>query len=242
MAGRIPACSTAGEAGKVRYDKGTTGSRRMDLNDLGAFYSDPRFDRENKRGSSPLGIPVTILYNRFLITRHEDEYRVIDIKRLKRYALTAALEKGFSEAAIIQRPLMVPVTLTLAEQHVDFIMAHQNLLQRLGMEILQSGPQNLTVRSIPSLLPDLDIAGFFNRFVMRKKVSKTPVDGDVSEILSVLVEFSGSENRLSASLDEIYPELLSLDNLDLPFSEKKHPSFWNTLSESELVDLVNDGD
>jgi DNA mismatch repair protein MutL len=54
------------------------------------------------------------------------------------------------------QPLLVPLALALGEREADIAEQHAGLLAELGFELRRSGPQSLSLRSVPALLADLD--------------------------------------------------------------------------------------
>ncbi len=50
------------------------------------------------------------------------------------------------------QPLLVPLIINLTDAEIRLLEQYQQLLQDLGLELTQSGPQQIAVRAVPALL------------------------------------------------------------------------------------------
>nr|MBP8098031.1 DNA mismatch repair protein MutL [Arenimonas sp.] len=66
------------------------------------------------------------------------------------------LKEAQDGSGIRSQPLLVPVSLAVAEREADIAEQYADALLTLGFELRRSGPQALSVRAIPVLLADLD--------------------------------------------------------------------------------------
>ncbi|MGY8815896.1 MAG: hypothetical protein ACKVHQ_14460, partial [Gammaproteobacteria bacterium] len=112
------------------------------------------------------------------------------------------------------------------------------ILDRLGIMLMQSGPQTISVRSIPSLIPELNINKLLVKITDSISVLKQNVEDVEQEILKILVGIASSDKNDQLSLNEIHDELSLMSNLKLPYSNLKYGSLWNTLSEIDLMNMV----
>ena len=211
------------------------------IKDLKTLYSFKNEDSGNANTVNPLGIPIVVLHDYYVLTRYGDDIRIIDYKQLRRHYLYSILLEQLKDSKVIKRPLLVPVMLTFKESLMTEIFAHKDLLDRLGITITEAGPQTMSVRSIPSLLPDLDINTFFSKNSKLWRQQNADIDSVENNCLSAMVDVVCTDAYRQYSLKEIQQALPLMVDLDLPYAEKKYPSIWNTISVTELIGLIHAG-
>jgi DNA mismatch repair protein MutL len=212
----------------------------VNINELKTFYG-ATFDKNSARKVTPkpFGIPFAVLHNKFVLTMYDNDIRIIDFRNLKRHYLKERLSHELQLNKVLQRPLLVPVMLSFNKTVISDLMTYQEILDRLGIMLMQSGPQSISVRSIPSLIPELNINKLLVEITDSIPLLKKQIIDDVEqEILNILVGIASSDKNDQLSLNEIHDELSIMSNLKLPYSNIKHGALWNTLSEIDLMNMV----
>ena len=69
---------------------------------------------------------------------------------------TSGSRRRRTASGIRSQPLLVPVSLAVAEREADIAEQYAEAAAALGFELRRAGPQALSVRAIPALLADLD--------------------------------------------------------------------------------------
>jgi DNA mismatch repair protein MutL len=214
----------------------------INLNDLKAIYSTADEDKTVQALVTPLGSVLAILYENYLLTRYENDVRIVDYNNLRRNYLHANLTKQLTESGVLQRPLLVPVMLTLGESEISKVMSYQPMLDRMGLALIQSGPQTVSIRSIPALLPGIDIPGLLSILIQLLQSKDLKTENIEHRCLSAMLDLVCSNERHHYSLKDVKEDLQLLVNLDLPFANKTYPTIWNTVLETDLKSLINGGD
>ena len=211
----------------------------VNINELKTLYG-ATFDKNpvRKVTTKPFGTPFAVLHNKFVLTMHGNDIRIIDFRNLKRHYLKERLSHELQLNKVLQRPLLVPVMLSFNKTVISDLMTYQDILDRLGIMLMQSGPQTISVRSIPSLIPELNINKLLVKITDSISVLKQNVEDVEQEILKILVGIASSDKNDQLSLNEIHDELSLMSNLKLPYSNLKYGSLWNTLSEIDLMNMV----
>jgi DNA mismatch repair protein MutL len=66
------------------------------------------------------------------------------------------LKEAQDGSGIRSQPLLVPLPLAVSAREADLAEEHAEALAALGFELRRSGPQQVSVRAVPTLLADLD--------------------------------------------------------------------------------------
>ncbi len=222
---------------------GNTNNSRdsLKINDFRNEYSSTDIEL-NLSGEehNPFGTPIVVLPGNILITKRNEDIRIIDLANLHKQYLLVLLSEQIEKSEVKSRPLLVPVNISLTEKELMVVTSHSEQLAQLGVEITQSGPGSLLVRSVPSMLPGVDINKFLNIFINTYQHSGEDKHDDLREILGLMVQHTPLDHQFT-SLNDIKAILTCCHSLDLPFSQRNLKGFWQTLSSQSLLQMINNG-
>ena len=209
------------------------------LTELNAFYKISDAD-EDEELNHPLGRPFAVIYQTYVLAKYHNDFRIINYGNLKRRYIYTSLKNDYVNSQITQRPLLVPVTLSFEKAELTEIISYQKILNRMGVEIEQSGPLSISVRTIPAIVPEIDIQKLLTDFIKSVRNNKSGQEWAKEFLLKQLSELGGYSLNNELSIKDIEKEFNLLVNFDLPFSEKKYPGYWNTLSINEIKKILSE--
>jgi DNA mismatch repair protein MutL len=128
----------------------------------------------------PLGFAVAQLAGVYILAENKDGLVVIDIERIT----YERLKQSYDDRDLVRQPLLVPETVSVAENEANLVEEAGSALEKLGLVVDRSGPTTLTVREVPALLRNADVES-----LLRDVLS------DISE--------SGQSSRVEAASDEL---------------------------------------
>jgi DNA mismatch repair protein MutL len=67
------------------------------------------------------------------------------------------LKRGFDDQSVVSQPLLVPVTVAVAESEANLVEQSADTLASIGLVVDRTGPTSLMVREVPVLLKDADV-------------------------------------------------------------------------------------
>jgi DNA mismatch repair protein MutL len=230
----IPTLRSSGQAGlSVQPWRGLHESRS--IYSAGAYQ-----DVDQHSETTPFGRPINVLHQRYVLALYADELRVIDYVALESHYLTTRLQQDVSANVVRQRPLLVPVTLNITDAELSLLLSNQLLLARLGLDLEQSGPQSIRVRSIPALLPDLDINAVLAE-ILNTLQNRQITTADLQRyLLEILIRHSCNAELEAISLAQLQQKLTLLA-CDLPVQQRSYRGLWQSLSSSDLQRLLDHG-
>ena len=103
-------------------------------------------------GMPPLGYAIAQLHGIYILAETADGLIVVDMHAAHERIGYEKLKTAHDGEGLRTQPLLVPATLAVAEREADVAEREADTLAALGFEITRSGPQSLTLRSVPALL------------------------------------------------------------------------------------------
>jgi len=223
----------------VRYRIAPPVSSGKRLRETGLVYADMDRDRESDQEGAA-GTPLVLLFGRYVIARYGENYRLADALELARRYYRHELRQGLVQHPPRQRPLLVPVILDFKPSVLKTLLACRKILARLGLALEQSGPGSVAVRTIPALLPDLEIASLCEDIADRVR-EIPPREEDLQDILIDLLATHAAMhgNRADLTTADVERYFRRISDTIVPVADEHQPGLWITLSKPDLNALIN---
>lgn len=107
-------------------------------------------------GIPPLGFAIAQLHGIYILAENADGLIVVDMHAAHERIGYEKLKDAHDSIGLRAQPLLVPMSLAVAEREADVAEREAATLATLGFDITRSGPQSLSVRSIPALLSNAE--------------------------------------------------------------------------------------
>ena len=121
-----------------------------------AAPSMPMMPANDADGVPPLGFAIAQLHGIYILAENADGLIVVDMHAAHERIGYEKLKQAHDGIGLRAQPLLVPMSLAVAEREADVAEREAATLAALGFDITRSGPQSLSVRSIPALLSNAD--------------------------------------------------------------------------------------
>ncbi|MFZ4762888.1 MAG: DNA mismatch repair endonuclease MutL [Alphaproteobacteria bacterium] len=105
----------------------------------------------------PLGAAIAQLHHTYILAQTANGLILVDQHAAHERIVYEKLKKQSVENTLPTQILLVPLMLELQPSHADALLAHQELLQQVGLNIEPFGHGTIMVREAPALLADADI-------------------------------------------------------------------------------------
>ena len=117
----------------------------------------PRLDGvPNDAEVPPLGFAIAQLAGVYILAENKDGLVVVDMHAAHERIVYEKLKRGFDDQSVVSQPLLVPVTVAVAESEANLVEQSADTLASIGLVIDRTGPTSLMVREVPVLLKDAD--------------------------------------------------------------------------------------
>ena len=105
----------------------------------------------------PLGFAIAQLAGIYILAENRDGLIVVDMHAAHERITYEKLKRSFDDRSVVRQPLLVPVTLAVAENEADLVEQASQELEVFGLCVDRAGPTRLMVREVPALLKDADV-------------------------------------------------------------------------------------
>jgi DNA mismatch repair protein MutL len=106
----------------------------------------------------PLGFALAQLKNIYILAENEDGLVLVDMHAAHERTLYEKLKLGFKEQNIPIQILLLPLTISLAEQEANCVEDNNHFFTTLGFKVDRMAKEIISVREIPKYLQDADIS------------------------------------------------------------------------------------
>ena len=121
----------------------------------GTAQAMPRHDSALPAGDGqvpPLGFAIAQLHGIYILAENADGLVVVDMHAAHERIGYERLKSAHDGIGLRAQPLLVPLMLAVGEREADVAEREAQTLADLGFDVTRSGPQALSVRSVPALL------------------------------------------------------------------------------------------
>jgi len=112
----------------------------------------PALPGHGEAGIPPLGYAIAQLHGIYILAENADGLIVIDMHAAHERIGYEKLKSAHDGIGLRAQPLLVPLTVAVAEREAEVAEREADTLAALGFDVTRSGPQSLSVRSVPALL------------------------------------------------------------------------------------------
>jgi DNA mismatch repair protein MutL len=132
----------------------------------------------------PLGFAIAQLHGIYILAQNAEGLVVVDMHAAHERIVYESLKNSVEESCMVSQPLLIPETITVSDREAQCAEDNPELFKKLGFELSRSGPENISIRQIPSVLRESDT----------KKL--------VKDVLSDLLTH-GNSDRIEANINAI---------------------------------------
>ncbi|MFW8565488.1 DNA mismatch repair endonuclease MutL [Orrella sp. 11846] len=100
----------------------------------------------------PLGNAIAQLHGIYILSQTQDGLILVDMHAAHERVLYERMKQALTQNTVSRQDLLVPLVIRASEIKVATAQNAQESLLQMGFELAPSGPQSLTLRSVPALL------------------------------------------------------------------------------------------
>ena len=117
--------------------------------------------------SPALGYALAQLQGVYILAQNESGLVIVDMHAAHERIVYESLKSQLDAAVLPSQPLLVPIAMTATPEEIEQALSSRAELESLGFDVAATGPRELLVRAVPTLLADLDSQGLL-RSVLRE--------------------------------------------------------------------------
>lgn len=189
--------------------------------------------------SHPLGYALAQLHGIFILAENDTGLIMVDMHAAHERITYEQLKSAQSDDGIKTQALLVPVSVALSEAEAFASEQLAENLKTLGFDVIRSGPQSVSIRSVPSLLADvdakqlfLDVLSEFREFGASKRLQEAQ-----NALLSTMACHSSVRANRKLTLTEMNALLRAMETTERSGQCNHGRPTWVQLSKADLDKL-----
>ncbi len=184
----------------------------------------------------PLGFAIAQLAGVYVLAENSDGLIVVDMHAAHERITYEKLKQSFDDRAIVRQPLLVPVTVAVAENEAELVEQASQDLEALGLAVDRAGPTSLVVREIPVLLKDSDVESLLRDLLsdIGEAGSSSRVEDASDEFLATMACHHSVRANRRLSLAEMNALLREMETTDRADQCNHGRPTWTAISMAEL--------
>jgi DNA mismatch repair protein MutL len=193
--------------------------------------------------SPPLGFALGQLHGIYILAQNEAGLVLVDMHAAHERILMEKLKRGLDAGDVARQRLLVPAVLTADALDVAAAEESREALERLGLEIAVSGPNELTVRAAPVLLAGGDIPALVRSLLreIRDYGASAMLAGRQNELLATMACHAAVRAHRALAALEMNALLREMEETERSGSCNHGRPTWYQLTMADLDKLFMRG-
>lgn len=184
----------------------------------------------------PLGFALGQLHGVYVLAQNRNGLVVVDAHAAHERITYEKLKEQFDNSSIASQPLLVPVSLRVAEQEADLAEQYAEVFADLGLDLLRRGPLALEIHAMPALLQGADGETLVRDVLadLGSYSSSERLRQEINEILSRLACHGSVRANRRMSIAEMNALLRLIEQTEHSGQCNHGRPTWSVMSLSEL--------
>ena len=184
----------------------------------------------------PLGFAVAHLHDIFILSETPKGVILVDAHAAHERVTYERLKAQYHQGTVPAQPLLLPLAVIVSEAEAQLAEQQETFFMTMGFEINRSGPETLTIRSMPALLANADASILVRDVladIMQHGNSQRVLEKS-NEILSTIACHSSVRANRRLTIDEMNALLRDMERTERSGQCNHGRPTWIELSIQDL--------
>ena len=187
-------------------------------------------------GAPPLGFAVGQLLGIYILAQNADGLVIVDMHAAHERITYEQFKQQLKVSGLNSQPLLIPVSLKIAESEAEAVEISQRDLKRLGFEVTRRGLDEVRIEAIPLLLEGTSVEPLFRDVVadLLNNAGAHRVEAAVDEILATMACHGAVRANRQLELEEMNALLREMEATERADRCNHGRPTWTQVSLAEL--------
>jgi DNA mismatch repair protein MutL len=184
----------------------------------------------------PLGFALAQLAGIYILAENAEGLIIVDMHAAHERITYERMKDSLGSEKLKGQPLLVPISLKVAEREAEMVEANADELRRLGFGLVRRGPEEVQVTDIPQLLQGTEVEALL-RDVLSDLLASSGTDrveGVANELLATMACHSAVRANRQLSLEEMNSLLREMERTERSDQCNHGRPTWTKVSIAEL--------
>ena len=183
-----------------------------------------------------MGYAIAQLGGVYILAENRQGLVVVDMHAAHERITYEKLKKGFDDKALVRQPLLVPVTVAVAESEARHAEEASELLALVGLVVDRAGPTSLVVREVPALLRGADAEALLRDVLadIAQAGQSSRVEDECHEFLATMACHHSVRANRQLTLEEMNALLREMETTERADQCNHGRPTWTAISMAEL--------
>ena len=187
-------------------------------------------------GAPPLGYAVGQLLGIYILAQNADGLVIVDMHAAHERITYEQFKQQFKASGLKSQPLLIPVTVKVAESEAEAVEVSQGDLKRLGFEVTRRGLDEVRIEAIPLMLEGTSVEPLFRDVVadLLNNAGAHRVEAAVDETLATMACHGAVRANRQLEIDEMNALLREMEATERADRCNHGRPTWTQVSVAEL--------
>jgi len=184
----------------------------------------------------PLGQAIAHLHNIYILSETSTGIILVDAHAAHERITYERLKQQYQHGSVPSQPLLLPIKIKVSAAEADLAEQEYDFFNTLGFDINRSGPETITLRSIPMLLNDVDMETLIRDVLadITEHGMSQRIQEKSNEILATVACHGSVRARRRLTIDEMNALLRDMEQTERIGQCNHGRPTWIELSTNDL--------